>query len=634
MSVGYQPVLWNKYKKQYDAVLWGSILAYLVLFIGYNAWAFPSQNLTNTLIRALGTLAILMLHFILMIGPACRIWSALLPLLYNRRHLGVTMFLVAAGHSVLSLYWFHGNGDTHPLLSVFTANTHYDSLRFFPFQPLGLIALLILAIMAFTSHDFWLSFLGPKIWKSLHMLVYIAYALVILHVVLGVIQFEKSPVLVSALLLGLVLVTGLHLLAGRSENQRDNRQEEMLGEEWVYAGLVGSIPENRARTVLVNQERVAIFRYDGKLSAVHNVCKHQMGPLGEGKVVDGCITCPWHGYQYRPEDGCAPPPFQEKVHTYALKMVENKVYVSTIALPEGTYVEPLQISAQFLTSIAKKAERPFFIGWNPSNPAGVLSLSRYAAFAFSGLALGMGLLLSSQQQRLSHYQIDYVMDISLEGWLSLKPFPMLTVVDGRDGNGNPSLKSILLVEGFKHGAIATVKQLLQETPVQYVKMTGYISHHISVCGNHDNAENGKDSCIHCLHGTQLFPLVELSNGLFSFKPAQEPFPFKGFETASSRDTTLQGELIDPKCHFGAMNPGQGKPHRSCAVRCISGGIMPAISYGNGAYTLLLGSKGEAINAQVLPLVGEPLKVKGRLSRLHNWNLLYLDPSKDIERLLR
>jgi nitrite reductase/ring-hydroxylating ferredoxin subunit len=29
----------------------------------------------------------------------------------------------------------------------------------------------------------------------------------------------------------------------------------------------------------------------------------QNGPLGEGRIVDGCITCPWHGYQYRPDTG-------------------------------------------------------------------------------------------------------------------------------------------------------------------------------------------------------------------------------------------------------------------------------------------------------------------------------------------
>ncbi|MCB0599501.1 MAG: Rieske (2Fe-2S) protein, partial [Phaeodactylibacter sp.] len=59
-------------------------------------------------------------------------------------------------------------------------------------------------------------------------------------------------------------------------------------------------------------------------------------PLGEGKIVDGCITCPWHGYQYRPEDGQSPPPFTEKVATYDVKVVDGKVYVNPEPYPEGT----------------------------------------------------------------------------------------------------------------------------------------------------------------------------------------------------------------------------------------------------------------------------------------------------------
>ena len=77
-------------------------------------------------------------------------------------------------------------------------------------------------------------------------------------------------------------------------------------------------------------EKIAVFRYDGKISAVSNVCRHQMGPLGEGKIVDGCITCPWHGYQYSPQDGCAPAPFKEKLHTYPLQLMGNKIFISSV----------------------------------------------------------------------------------------------------------------------------------------------------------------------------------------------------------------------------------------------------------------------------------------------------------------
>ena len=53
------------------------------------------------------------------------------------------------------------------------------------------------------------------------------------------------------------------------------------------------------------------------------------------------MTCPWHGYQYRPEDGCSPPPFTEKVPTYALRVVRGRVEVEARARPAGTRVEPI-----------------------------------------------------------------------------------------------------------------------------------------------------------------------------------------------------------------------------------------------------------------------------------------------------
>ena len=88
---------------------------------------------------------------------------------------------------------------------------------------------------------------------------------------------------------------------------------------------------------------MAIFKYDGKLSAVNNVCRHQGGPLGEGKVIDGCITCPWHGYQYLPGNGQSPPPFTEKVETYQLKLEGDQILLDPKPNEPGTPVEPIEI---------------------------------------------------------------------------------------------------------------------------------------------------------------------------------------------------------------------------------------------------------------------------------------------------
>ena len=39
--------------------------------------------------------------------------------------------------------------------------------------------------------------------------------------------------------------------------------------------------------------------------------------------------------------------------------------------------------------------------------------------------------------------------------------------------------------------------------------------------------------------------------------------------------SLTGEIVDSKCYPGVMKPGQGKTHRACAIRCLSGGV-PAV----------------------------------------------------------
>ena len=180
--------------------------------------------------------------------------------------------------------------------------------------------------MASTSHDFWLHNLTPRVWKSLHMLVYLAYGLLVAHVSLGALQAETNPLLASVMATGAILVCTLHLMAGKKEAVTDAAVVPTGQFHEVCA--VESIPENRARIVTLGQERIAIFRHGGKLSAVSNVCRHQQGPLGEGKIIDGCITCPWHGYQYDAETGASPPPFTDRVATYETLVANGKVLVN------------------------------------------------------------------------------------------------------------------------------------------------------------------------------------------------------------------------------------------------------------------------------------------------------------------
>ena len=347
MSHAYQAVGWNRQKKVYDLTLLAGVVVYLLLFVAASTVLSPGATIETLLIRAFGTAALVLLHLILSIGPLARLDPRFLPLLYNRRHLGVTMFVLGLAHGGFAIVQFHLLGVVNPLVSVLTSNRGLGELAQFPFQPLGLAALTILFLMAATSHDFWLANLTPPVWKSLHMLVYVAYGLLVLHVALGVLQAERNPFLGGLLGLGFVWLVAIHLVAARRERATDRELDGTAADDgFVEACRVGDIAEKRARIVCLSGERIAVFRYDGKISAVSNVCQHQNGPLGEGRIIDGCITCPWHGFQYDPADGASPPPFTEKVPTFRVRLADDRVLVHPRPEPPGTRVEPARLAEE------------------------------------------------------------------------------------------------------------------------------------------------------------------------------------------------------------------------------------------------------------------------------------------------
>jgi nitrite reductase/ring-hydroxylating ferredoxin subunit/DMSO/TMAO reductase YedYZ heme-binding membrane subunit len=347
MGVEYRAVQWNRQKRLYDFTLAGGVAAFLAVFVVVTKLRFPLITDEILLMRAFGVAAFVLLHVILCIGPVCRLNRAFLPLLYNRRHLGVTMALLSLVHAVLVIVTYHAGGDVNPILSVFVSDAARGSPLGIPFQPLGFVALVILLLMAATSHDFWLANLTAPVWKALHMLVYFAYALLVLHVALGVLQAETGALHAAATAAGFATVIGLQVVAAVKERPNDcetgGRAANPADEGFIEVCAVADIIERRARIVCLSGERVAIFKYDGKISAVSNVCQHQNGPLGEGRILDGCITCPWHGYQYVPETGASPPPFVEKVPTFNVRVKDGRVLVHPKPNPAGVRAAPALI---------------------------------------------------------------------------------------------------------------------------------------------------------------------------------------------------------------------------------------------------------------------------------------------------
>jgi hypothetical protein len=72
-----------------------------------------------------------------------------------------------------------------------------------------------------------------------------------------------------------------------------------------------------------------------------------------------------------------------------------------------------------------------------------------------------------------------------------------------------------------------------------------------------------------------------------------------------------------------MKPAEGKPHRSCAIRCIAGGIAPVFVVENSAFDFVI-LDGKNINDEILALVGDHIQLKGDLTEIDDWVVMSVE----------
>lgn len=351
MTVAYKAVGWTQSKRIFDLFMVIVIAFYLAGFVAVGLLGAQSGEPVAPvvlLIRGLATCALILLHVILVIGPMARLTKLFLPLLAHRRHLGVMTFIIAATHVGLAIFWYYGGSGENPILSVLMSEDRLGTISPYRFEYFGLFTLTILFLMAVTSHDFWLSALSPKVWKSLHMLVYVAYASMILHVALGFLQSEFSQTYAIALFSGAGLIISLHLISGIREVRRDAKGI-WIGSgqvDWVYAGDLQTLTEGKAKVVTIGSgEKVAIWLSKKSVFATSNLCAHQAGPIGEGRIENGCVTCPWHGFRFDPETGAAVAPFHGQIRTYEVRLEGDNIFLDPNMRPAGRAAQPVMVSA-------------------------------------------------------------------------------------------------------------------------------------------------------------------------------------------------------------------------------------------------------------------------------------------------
>ena len=73
--------------------------------------------------------------------------------------------------------------------------------------------------------------------------------------------------------------------------------------DWTPVLSEADLAEGAVRRVEVEGRAVLLHRQGSEVHAMENACTHAGGPLDEGEVKDGVVTCPWHGSQFRLRDG-------------------------------------------------------------------------------------------------------------------------------------------------------------------------------------------------------------------------------------------------------------------------------------------------------------------------------------------
>jgi nitrite reductase/ring-hydroxylating ferredoxin subunit len=96
---------------------------------------------------------------------------------------------------------------------------------------------------------------------------------------------------------------------------------------WHRALAVAELAKDSARAVEIEGCSIAVLNSGGRVYALENRCLHRGGPLGEGHVEDGLVTCPWHAWQFEVKSGKCRTMEGAKQRTFKAKVEKGDVWI-------------------------------------------------------------------------------------------------------------------------------------------------------------------------------------------------------------------------------------------------------------------------------------------------------------------
>lgn len=249
----------------------------------------------------------------------------------------------------------------------------------------------------------------------------------------------------------------------------------------------------------------------------------------------------------------------------------------------------------------------FYIGWMPEAPDHFAKHTLKVVFALAGLVIVAGVILALGQKKFSTAGFEFGQVTEVKGICQRFPVPSIKVLSHRDALGRATYITMPLVGYGKSGADGVIAELEKE------------------------ANTVLDKKQVTIKGALLY-----SDGKTLLQIDKNDKPLVAVADAGEKDIVpeikqlgrvqLTGEILDPKCYFGVMKPGHGKPHRDCAIRCIAGGINPVFvtrnEKGETSYYLILDENGGRMNDAVKDHIAEPVSLTANAVQYDDWIILY------------
>lgn len=249
----------------------------------------------------------------------------------------------------------------------------------------------------------------------------------------------------------------------------------------------------------------------------------------------------------------------------------------------------------------------FYIGWMPDAPNSFAKHVRKVIIVLVILAVAGGIVLSLGQKKFDTSNFEFGQLTEVKGIYHQFPVPSLKVMTKQDAFGNTSYITMPLVGYGKFGAEGVIAELEKEKNASFDKKQVTFKGTLLYSDGKTLMQIDKNDQ----------PLIDVSN---------TDEKISSVEIKELGTVQLTGEVLDPKCYFGVMKPGHGKPHRDCAIRCIAGGMSPVFwvrnEKGKYNYYLILDENGKKMNDELKDHIAEPVSLTARAVQYDDWIVLY------------